>query len=332
MPQVDIRWRPSGGRGEYEHVPSDVLMDRRVIIDPVSVGGRPLTTDVRGRQKDGKPRLRRDDPNDRSQLNVASLIAALALFPDPMREDKGTLPLPLRDKGYVISSVTCHVEYAANGDAICTPLRMQILHDSSVIDLFSRLRGVGRLLGRADLPPKAAQAAELYQAILASGLPLAELRVAANDLREWLDKTPSAEDQVNAPSADVAPEPPQSDAEIVTYEDISVDETKRRLVSHFKIERDRGIAKKKIAQFKQTHGKVFCEVCDFVFEERYGEYAKDVIDVHHTRQLATLLPNTMTKLSDLILLCSNCHRVVHRRKMPLTPDQVRSLLIPLPTK
>jgi hypothetical protein len=326
MARVDIRWRPSGGRGEYEHVPSDVLMGRRILIKPVSVSGL-IQTDVRGEQKDGKPRLRRDDPNDRKLLNVHALIAALALFPDPMREDKGQVVLPLRDKGYVLASLTCDVEYADNGDAVCTPLRMQVLHDTTIIDLFGRLSAVGMLLERADLPPKAALAAKRYRALIATGAPLAELREVADELRSWLDVSPHAAEQLDQPSADLAPEPPLSEGDKIASDELSVDETKRRLVSHYKIDRDQGIKKSKIAQFKALNGgKLVCEACSFSFEERYGEYAKDVIDVHHTRPLGTLLPNTMTKLSDLMLLCSNCHRVVHRRKKPLTPDELIGLL------
>lgn len=325
MARVDIRWRPSGGRGEYEHVPSNVLMGRRIVISPVSVSGL-IRTDVQGEQRDGKPRLRRDNPNDRTLLNVHSLIPALALFPDPMREDKGEVLLPLRDKGYVLASLTCDVEYAENGDAICTPLQMQVLHDTSVIDIFGRLRSVGALLDRPDLPPRAALAAKRYKAIIATGIPSTELREVADELRWWLDQTPIAAEELDQPSLDVAPEPPAEAQDQISYEDLSVDETKRRLVSHYKIDRDRGIIKSKIAQFKQANGRLYCEACAFSFEDRYGEYAKDVIDVHHTRPLGTLLPNTMTKLSDLMLLCSNCHRVVHRRKTPLSPDDLIALL------
>lgn len=302
-------------------------MDRRILVNSLAVPGAYIETDVWGRQKDGKPRLRRENPSDRSLLNVPPLIAALALFPDPMREDKGSVALPLRDKGYVVSNIRCHVEYASNGDAICTPLRMQVLHDPSVIDLFARLRSVGALLVMDGLPHSAALAADRYRKILANGLPLAELRNVADELRAWLDSVPDQSDAIGSPSHKIAPDSPVSSAVNIVYEELSVDETKRRLVSHFKIDRDRGIIREKIKQFKAQHGSVFCQNCGFSFSEKYGDYGLDVIDVHHTRPLGTLLPNTMTTLSDLMLLCSNCHRIVHRRKTPLNPDELKALTL-----
>ncbi len=91
MPEVDLRWRPSGGRGEYEHVPQDILLGRNIIIDPVSVPNARIKTDAWGRIKDGKPRIRRENPNDRALLNVPQLIAALALLPIRSGKTKGPL-------------------------------------------------------------------------------------------------------------------------------------------------------------------------------------------------------------------------------------------------
>jgi hypothetical protein len=326
MPEVDVRWRPSGGRGEYEHVPGDLLMDRRIVIDPLSIPGGRIYTDVRGRQKDGKPRLRRDAPKDKSLLNVPALVAALALLPDPMREDKGVVSIPLKDKKYVISSITFHVEYLNNDDALCTPIRMNILHDSTVVDINGRLREVGGLLSRSDLPPDVLASARQYQRIVLSGTPSAELRSVANTLRGWLQSAPGVLDQIDSPSTSIAPENAELVAESIEAGELSVDETKRRLVSHYKIDRDRGIIKAKIDQFCKENGSVFCEACGFDFEEKYGEYAKGVIDVHHIKPLSSLLPNTMTKLSDLMLLCSNCHRVIHRRRTPLTREDLLKLI------
>jgi len=64
----------------------------------------------------------------------------------------------------------------------------------------------------------------------------------------------------------------------------------------------------------QEHG-LSCKACEFNFETVYGERGKDFIEVHHVKPL-----NTLTKAmkinpkTDLIPLCSNCHRMIHRRK------------------
>jgi hypothetical protein len=318
--QVDIRWRPSGGRGEYEHVPSDILLERRIAIEPVALRGSLITTDVVGLIRAGKPRLRRDDPNDRSSLNVAPLVAALALLPDPRREDPGNLSLPLQDKGYVVSSITMHVEHRGANLAVCTPLRLHVLHDIAPIDLFDRLRRIGEVLTSGRLPPSAAAAARDYLALVRRGAPSAEFRRVADELRHWLSLDSHVTEFIEEPASDFLPGPSAPLPTSVKVAPLSADETKRRLVSHFKIDRDPKIRRAKIEEFIGQHGDVYCENCRFSFRERYGRLGEGFIEVHHRKPLATLLPNEVTTLGDLMLLCANCHRIVHRRKPPLTPE------------
>lgn len=64
----------------------------------------------------------------------------------------------------------------------------------------------------------------------------------------------------------------------------------------------------------KRHG-LDCFICGFNFEEIYGERGKDFIEVHHIKPLRTL--EEMVKVNpetDLVPLCANCHRMVHRRK------------------
>jgi predicted HNH restriction endonuclease len=42
--------------------------------------------------------------------------------------------------------------------------------------------------------------------------------------------------------------------------------------------------------------------------------------------VSTLRPGTKTKLADLALVCSNCHRMIHRRARWLTIDELRDLV------
>jgi 5-methylcytosine-specific restriction protein A len=70
----------------------------------------------------------------------------------------------------------------------------------------------------------------------------------------------------------------------------------------------------KLVDFKKKNGaKLFCEVkqCGFDFEARYGSVGAGFAEVHHLRPLSTT-GATSTRLSDLAVLCSNCHRMVHR--------------------
>lgn len=58
-----------------------------------------------------------------------------------------------------------------------------------------------------------------------------------------------------------------------------------------------------------------CMACGFDFEEKYGELGKEFIEVHHVVPLSsrTEVVNVNPE-TDLICLCANCHRMVHRKK------------------
>jgi 5-methylcytosine-specific restriction protein A len=94
---------------------------------------------------------------------------------------------------------------------------------------------------------------------------------------------------------------------------------------HFVRERDKGLRRRKVADFLKKHARVHCQVCAFDFEAAYGGRGREYIEVHHTLPLHAS-GETKTKLSDLVLLCANCHRMVHRSAPWLTPDALRALL------
>ncbi|UPO77375.1 HNH endonuclease [Arthrobacter sp. Helios] len=90
-----------------------------------------------------------------------------------------------------------------------------------------------------------------------------------------------------------------------------------------KRERDRKLRQRKIQQVKQRGDAVTCSVCSFDFLETYGERGRDYIEVHHVIPLH-ISGQTITRLDDLGLLCSNCHRMIHRGVW-LTPEQLKNL-------
>ncbi|MBY0612141.1 MAG: HNH endonuclease [Beijerinckiaceae bacterium] len=94
---------------------------------------------------------------------------------------------------------------------------------------------------------------------------------------------------------------------------------------HRRYERDARliVEKKKDARLK---GLLVCEICDFDFEKRYGTLGADFIEVHHTKPVHAMKPGSKTKLSDLALLCSNCHRMAHRKRLPLSIAEVKAAI------
>lgn len=71
-----------------------------------------------------------------------------------------------------------------------------------------------------------------------------------------------------------------------------------------------------------------CQVCGFDFADIYGELGRNYIEVHHVNPLAEQdgerIVNPMT---DLVCLCANCHRMVHRnRNQVLSVKELRDIL------
>ena len=88
-----------------------------------------------------------------------------------------------------------------------------------------------------------------------------------------------------------------------------------------KYERDPKIRR---AFLKGKHLK--CEVCGFDFGKAYGELGAGYIEVHHKKPVSEGV--RMTDLNnDLAMLCSNCHRMIHRGKdHMITVEELRSIV------
>lgn len=83
--------------------------------------------------------------------------------------------------------------------------------------------------------------------------------------------------------------------------------------SHRARERAGSLVTRKRQQALAAHGKLACEVCGFNFAETYGEVGQGFAEVHHVVALSET-GVTQTRLKDLAVLCSNCHRMAHRRR------------------
>lgn len=79
------------------------------------------------------------------------------------------------------------------------------------------------------------------------------------------------------------------------------------------IKRCNTIIKKAKKNFIREHGSLYCEICGFDFSKVYGELGKDFIEGHHKNPLCERNGQEMTKIDDIALVCSNCHRMLHRK-------------------
>jgi 5-methylcytosine-specific restriction protein A len=101
-----------------------------------------------------------------------------------------------------------------------------------------------------------------------------------------------------------------------------------RLLTRLHITRERNaklVAEKKKAAFK-LHGRLACEACGFDFSKVYGERGAGFIEAHHLRPLHQIAPGTKTRLEDLVLLCANCHRIIHAGKPWLSFSELTALI------
>ncbi|GAB3563401.1 HNH endonuclease [Spelaeicoccus albus] len=94
--------------------------------------------------------------------------------------------------------------------------------------------------------------------------------------------------------------------------------------AHLARERDKRIRKAKINAVRAAGGAIECEVCGFNFGAAYGNRGHGYIEVHHRVPLHVSGP-TETSLADLALLCSNCHRMIHRAHPWLTVEQLSEI-------
>ncbi len=95
---------------------------------------------------------------------------------------------------------------------------------------------------------------------------------------------------------------------------------------HRTLERDRKIVAIKKASALRSLGKLACEGCGFDFAETYGPRGHGFIEAHHTNPVHAMQEGDETSPDDLALLCSNCHRMIHKRKPWLTISELKALL------
>lgn len=78
--------------------------------------------------------------------------------------------------------------------------------------------------------------------------------------------------------------------------------------------------------FKKRNGKLYCQVCGFDFHSKYGEIGYGFIEGHHTLPMSDLEGEVKTKVKDIALVCSNCHRMLHRKRPWLEMSSLKKLI------
>lgn len=111
-----------------------------------------------------------------------------------------------------------------------------------------------------------------------------------------------------------------------SQDDSSFSEGRIYATKHYVRERNQKLREKAKQHFKNEHnGKLYCEICGFDFSKHYGKLGENFIEVHHTKPVSKMKPGERTKISDLVMVCSNCHSMIHRKKPWLSKKQLKNI-------
>ncbi len=119
----------------------------------------------------------------------------------------------------------------------------------------------------------------------------------------------------------------------VTYNNMNINqydyefsEGKKVLKKHILRERDTKAVYLAKNRFKELNGNLRCEICGFDFEKVYGELGKDFIECHHTKPVSQMPENYIANINDFLMVCSNCHSMLHRKKICFDKEVLKQLI------
>jgi 5-methylcytosine-specific restriction enzyme A len=120
-----------------------------------------------------------------------------------------------------------------------------------------------------------------------------------------------------------APIPPK---DIISDDEEEGEEGQILTRTHRYRERDSKLVKRKKERVLKEKGTLLCEVCRFDFVKKYGDRGSGFIECHHTKPVSELEVGERTKISDLSLVCPNCHRMIHKKRPWLSVEELRNLV------
>jgi hypothetical protein len=98
---------------------------------------------------------------------------------------------------------------------------------------------------------------------------------------------------------------------------------------HKSLERDTRLAKALKDRVLGRGNELTCQVCGFSFRKKYGNVGVGFIECHHTIPVSELRGRRKTKIEEIAMVCSNCHRMLHRYRPWLSVEQLRQRLDPV---
>lgn len=333
MATCSVTWRPSGGksatggRGEFEFVPADSLEGRQIsiFIEDLNLT---IPSEVYGVRKNGKPRLRKIEGNNRQKLHLPTLVMALARLPLPAREDlTHTVSFPLRSGSFVMDSMDFDIIDDDGELATLAPLRVSIRnHPTYQIDLQDRFAAIGAdIASLADIRskhPDLANAIERHWKTLEAQANSSEIQRAADDVNTIQERIFGLTNAASATKLDEAEAEPS-----VEEEEIFGKEGRLLARIHVYKERDKTFAVRVKKHYKAKNGgKLVCEACDLDPVAMYGENGERCLEAHHRIPIEQLQPDSITRVDEMAIVCASCHRIIHSTKPCIPVEELAAIL------
>lgn len=92
---------------------------------------------------------------------------------------------------------------------------------------------------------------------------------------------------------------------------------------HILRERSSTLVRRKKQRVLECFGTLSCEVCGFDFHKTYGQLGQGYAECHHLIPLSELGTTVRNSIKDLAIVCSNCHRMLHKSKPVLSVAELR---------
>lgn len=336
MPRCTIRWRPSGGRGEFEYVPSNSLRNRNICLNLPALGVR-IPAEVRGVHTQGKPRLRKFEANNREKLHLPQLVMAIAGLPQPARSTANwVFRLPLVNGSFLLDQIHFDIEEDDGETIVLVPLSVSIRDSAISFKLTDRLVAIAKDLSEIDAirsySPELAQAVQNHFDEIMKGENSTSIRRAADTMIQLKSDVFGPSNEASATTLiEVAklPEVEEEGEEVEEGEEEDIVGREGNILTRMHVyrERDRTFARKVREHYRRLgNGKLICEVCGLDPTTIYGQPGDRSIEGHHTVPIEELQPDSETTVDEMAMVCANCHRVIHSKKPCFSIDEVRQLI------
>jgi len=109
--------------------------------------------------------------------------------------------------------------------------------------------------------------------------------------------------------------------DVITDNEETFREGKSKDITQTRYERNPEARKRCLTQYSHS-----CRVCNFNFEEFFGEVGKGFIHVHHIHQISEIGKEyKVDPIKDLVPVCPNCHAMIHSKRPAFTIEEIKEI-------